>query len=1165
MKACIRVAALAVLVFAALGEIPGERLNAQSTFGSFRGSTTDKTDAVLPGTEVRLHNVDENTDATAVSDNEGNFVFENVKPGHYALTADKEGFAKAVVDHLELAARQTLRVDVKLDVAAQVQTVEVSGAAAAVNTENATLADSKNNSDITRLPLNSRAVSTSPLAALATSPSVVKDSQGNIAVGGATSAMVGFSVDGISTASVRMNGALQDAYPSSEGIQEMKVTAFNNNAEFAQIGDVTFATKSGTNQFHGSLFEYMQNDALDATVFNFSEKAPKHFNTFGGSVGGPIIIPHLYDGKDRTFFFFDYEGNRRRTSDPQLLLVPTNAERSGNLNAFVAAEGNTLIDPFTGRPYPNNTIPSGAACKNAQDCINPVAESLLKYYPLPNANLNVLNPSFNYQTLVPIPSNTDGWDLRVDHTITSKQQVYARYSWKNVLANQGGSGLLANQFLPNVVAHDENRSLVVSYNYAIRPTLLNEFRFGFTKFQENDSFPIQGSSAISQLGLQGINISQHPTGDAFPTFLFSDGTISAIGQDRTGTTTSQSHQLTDNLTRILGHHTLRFGADVRRVSYSALMFFQPSDDYGFFTFSPGLFTNYSFGDFLLGLPQQSFFAITSPQVNAGTTQWGLYAQDEWQANSHLTVNFGLRWELLPPFVETIGDLGSFDPRSNSALLPDKFLTTLANNPSLQPVYNGFLESFNACSLSGRNTSLACSNVKTASQAGVSQGLRQVYWRDFDPRISVAYRPFRSNKTVIRAGFGIFPMTTLGPMSFNNAGNPTSDLTTNVNAVFNANNVLQPPQFQFPHTAPLDQTTTYGGGSLEQANDPLFRDPQAAQWNLTLERETNSNTQVRVSYVGMNSYRLPVTIDLNQIPPSATPYTVPAGRFVDPRAPYQNWYLLMSSENLGTANYQALQAEVIHRHSHGLWFQANYTWAKNLSDAQGSDAPTVFASEETYAAEIANRFNVAANRGNVVATPRQRFLLTGLYEIPVARSWSNSGFLNALFGGWQFSTVTTIQTGQWLTPTINSTGSNSHDASAINDQSNTNVANRTGAFLRPDLVGNPIPAHRTPSQFFNINAFTSTPVGAGRFGNAGVGILEGPGMVDIDTGLAKIFRLRERLQLRFEISFTNVLNHPNFAPPATDSTNVSTFGVLQSVLPQGSGGNRTGQAALRLDF
>jgi len=1124
---------------------------AQTTFGSIRGTTLDQSGSSIPQAQVDLHSVDENTDFMATSDDQGNFVFQNVKPGYYSLAATKEGFAKAIVDKVELAPRQDLRVDVKLALASQSQVIEVSAAAELVNTANATLSDSKLNSDITQLPLNSRAVSSSPLAALAVSPDVVKDTQGNIAVAGATSAQTGFSVDGISTANVLKNGALQDAYPSSEGIQEMTVTAFNNNAEFAQIGDVTFTTKSGTDQFHGTLFEYLQNDALDAKIFNFAEKAPKQFNTFGGSLGGPVTIPKLYNGKDKTFFFFDYEGNRKRTSAPEELLVPTEAERDGNLNALVAQEqAGPLMDPFTGQPYPNNTIPSGSACTNPKDCINPVAQALLSYYPLPNANLGVVNPSYNYETLAPIPSNTNGWDLRVDQTITSKQQIYARFSWKNALYTEGEMGAPAGQFLPNVVAHDQNRSFLVSYNYAISSKRLNEFRFGFTNFNENDSFPIQGSTAISQLGLQGINISQHPTGDAFPTFTFSDGSFSSIGQDRTGTTISKNMQFTDNFTYIKGNHTLRFGVDARRVSYSGVMFFEPSDDYGDFTFSPGQFTNYSFGDFLLGLPQQSFFAVTCPQINAGTTQYGVYGQDAWQATSHLMVNFGLRWEVLPPFDENIGDLASFDPQLNSVLIPNKFLQTISNNSDLQMQYTGFLESFNACSLPQRNMALPCSNVTTASGAGVTQGLRKLYLRDFDPRISVAYRPFKNSKTVVRAGFGIFTMTTLGPMSWNNAGNPTSDLITNVNSVSNGT-----PEFQFPQTAPATSSITYGGGSLEEANDPNWRDPQSAQWNLTIERQITANTIARVSYVGMASYRLPYTIDLNQIAPSTTPYTVPAGAFVDPRAPYQNWLLLMSSESEGNANYQATQAEMEHKFSHGLSFQGSYTWAKNISDAQGSDAPTTFGGEEPYAVEIANRFDLREDRGNVVATPRQRLLVTGTYQLPFKAA--RSSLLKAVLEGWNASTVTTLQTGQWLTPTI----------SPIYDQSNTDMVVRSGggAMARPDCIGNPIPSNQTPQDFFNINAFAPTPAGAGRFGNCGLGILQGPGMIDVDAGLAKHFRITERLGLRFEASFTNVLNHTNYAPPATNVSNPSTFGVLESALPQGSGGNRTGQLALRLDF
>ena len=1145
----VRAAPLAMLLLLAAAWTA----RAQSTFGDIRGTVSDVSGAVIPSATVTVHSLEQNFNRTATTNDAGEFVVQNLQPGHYSITVEHDGFSKGVVPATELDARQDLRIPVTLNIAAAATTVEVSAGSAQLNTENGTVSNTLSQQQMVQLPMNSRAVSSSPLASLALLPSVVEDSQGNIAVGGATASQVGFSVDGISTANVRSNGALHDAYPSAEGIQETKVTAFNNNAEFAQIGDVTFTTKSGTNQWHGSGFEYFQNDALDATIYDFASKAPKNFNDFGGSLGGPVVLPGLHALRDRTFFYADYEGNRKTQSYPEQLLVPTAAERAGNLTALVEApgQGAPVNDPFTGAAYPNNTITN----------INPVAAQLLGYVPLPNANGN----GYNYQTLVPIPSNTDGWDVRVDETLTGKQSVYARYSWKNLMNSEGGSGLTANQFLPNVVAHDQNRSLLASYNDVVRNDLVNEIRFGFTNFNESDSFPIEGATAIANLGLQGVNLSAHPTGDAFPTFSFSDGTFSNIGQDRTGKTLSQTIEFTDNLSWMLGAHSLKFGVDARHVRYNALMFFQPSDDYGDFTFYPGLFTNYALGDLLLGLPQESFFAITSPQINATSTQWGVYGQDEWQVSPRLTVNFGLRWELLPPFDESQGDLGSFDPAINSVLVPDKFLqagsTTMASNAAYQTVYNGFQESFNACSLGNR--ALPCSNVATASEAHVTQGLRQLYELDLDPRVSLAWRPFGNDGTVVRAGFGIFTQTTLGPMSFNNAGNPTSNLLTNVNAVSGANGGLAvvQPAFRFPQTAPSSTSVTLGGGSLEQANDPHFRDPQAAQWNLTVERQVTQSDVVRLSYVGMSNYRLPVTIDLNQIPASTIPWDTgaTAGPFVDKRAPYQNWTLLMSSENIGQSSYEAGIAEWDHRTSHGLSLHANYTWAKNLSDAQGSDAPTVFASEEAYAVEIANRFDLKSDRGNVVATPRQRALISGTYDLPFGakRMWSGPRVVNALLGGWETSTVTTMQTGNWLTPTT----------SPAFDQSNTGMALRSGggAILRPDC-GFSDPYRATmPGVFFNPGAFAEAPAGAGRFGTCGVGILQGPDLIDVNGGLAKVMAIHEHTQVRFEATFTNVLNRSNFAPPQTNISNTATFGALTAVLPQGLGGNRTGQLGLRVDF
>ena len=329
------------------------------------------------------------------------------------------------------------------------------------------------------------------------------------------------------------------------------------------------------------------------------------------------------------------------------------------------------------------------------------------------------------------------------------------------------------------------------------------------------------------------------------------------------------------------------------------------------------------------------------------------------------------------------------------------------------------------------------------------------------------------------------------------------------------------------------------------------DPQSAQWNLTVERQLSANTSLRVSYAGMNSYRMTVTEDLNQIAPSSTPY-VPSP-YVDPRAPYQNWFTLLSTENAGSANYQSLQMQATHQMGHGLFFQASYAFTKSLSDAQG-DAPSSFASEVAYGVAVSNRFDLAADRGNVEGTPRQRFQLNGIYQLPLGsnRKWMNkSRWLDAVAGGWDVNTVTLLQSGPWLTPTI----------SATDDQTNTDILNR-GTLLRPDCVGNPAGADGV---YFNPAAFAATPAGAGRYGNCGVGILEGPGTVAVAAGLSKTFLIRERLKLRFESTFTNILNHTNFAPPAMNISNTQTFGVLQSAQTAANAGNRTGQVALRMDF
>jgi hypothetical protein len=1133
----------------------------QSTFGGIIGVVKDAGQGVVIGAQATLTSVDDGAQRIANTDSNGEFEFINLKPGHYEVLVHSDGFADYKVSSLQLDARQSLRLDVSLKLATSSQTVEVSSQAAPlINTENGTIGDSKDFTEISSLPVNYRGATTSPLAMLTTVPGVQQDANGNVSVGGGLPSQVQYSVDGSSTVNIRQNGALGDMNPSSELISEFKVTEFNNNAEFSQLGDVTISTKSGGDQFHGSAFEYLQNDAFDARTWNTTDKPHKAFNTFGGSLGGPLEIPKLVHGKTGTFFFADFEANRRRFSTPLFLFVPTNAMRQGDFSAL----STPLLDPFTGSPYPGNRLPSGSQCANSQDCINPVATSLLKnYLPAPNINVSAANfgSQANYLQQTPTPSDTNGFDLRFDHTINSKQSVFVRWSWKHLTAQSLTDTALntVNNFLPADQDAEHNNNVIVSHNFLITNNLVNEARFGLSFWQFQVHFPIEGADAISSLGLTGLDLSDHPTAGAFPTFNFSDdsGNYSPIGRDKDGVTKSQTIQFADNLTWMKGRHTMKFGVDVRRVAYQDLESFGGSDDFGAFTFDQGIFTGNAFANLLLGLPTKTYVAQSGPDVHAHTIQTGLYAQDEFHINDRLTLTYGLRWQALPAFVSDLGNLTAFDIRNGGIIIPN------GNQP--RP---GFLATINSCNpadpnnsedpcgtptpadvalgcvpVAGAAPSMPCAPIEHAGKVGLGPGLRQFYGRNFQPRVGFAFRPFGNNKTVLRGGFGIFTMTNLGQLSFNTTNIDVSVVRTTANSFTNGQ-----PAYQFPSARTQDAPAAIAGtGDFYQNTLTNYRDPQSAQWNLTAERELASSITLRESYVGLSSYRMSQTVDLNQVEPSATaPNPNPK--------PYTNWGRVLSTTNSGHVSYNGLQSELNIRARRGLTLQATHVWAKNLGDI-GGDAPSAFNPEIIYGTPVANRFDLAGNRGNMAGTRRNRFLLSGVYDIPIGanrRFFAHMGKVSDLaFGGWSVSTVSLWETGPYLTPTTSSSY----------DPGNLNLSYR-GAFQRPDCIGNGNVANPATGSLFNINAFN--PIPAGPVGDCGVGILEGPGTATIAAGLSKTFQLNERMHLRFESTFTNIFNHPNFAPPPTNVTSTS-FGIVQNVQTAENSGNRTGQLGLRLEF
>jgi len=993
-----------------------------------------------------------------------------------------------------------------------------------------------NNQEVTELPSNYRGASTSPLNAIVSSANVIQDQNGNIALTGSLPFATDYSVDGTSTVNVVNNTPSRNMYPSSEMLSEFKISAISNNAEFASTGDVTVTTKSGGNAIHGSAFEYLQNRDLDATTYGSSQKQAKSWNTFGGSLSGPVVIPKIYNGHDRTFFFIDSEENRKPGSTLIVNNVPTAAMDSGNLNGVA---GKTAVDPFSnGVPFPNNQIPLSE--------LNPVAEKLLTtYYPLPNYNSG--STTGDYRSLLPLQNETNGYDIRLDQYIKSKNQLFGRWTWKNIPYQGISRANSIAQTLPPITYNETDKNLIISDSYTITSHIVNEFRFGLSFLDSSQSFPYQGAAVVANLGLTGLDLSNAGNQGGFPGFNFSSGTgFSRIGHGAIGPQNSVTYQYTDNASWIKGKHTIKVGIDYRDVHYNRINNFGGSDEFGSMTFNGG-FSGNAFANLLLGLPATNTVYDIGPPIDQVSNHFATYAQDEWRASRSLTISFGLRWEIQPPFTEKNGNIANFLPINGGEMVYPNIAAKVL------PPAASVLYTINDCSLTPLpNPALPCSPVVTASQAGLPQGLRQTYFGDYNPRLGIAYRPFSNDKTVFRAGIGLFTVPTLGGVAYQMTGTASTNSPTYVNAIVNGQ-----PLFRLPSVA-------YGNGGLvpsdvgtytfDVAQTTDYKDPQSAQWNVTVERQFLGSWTGRASYIGENSYRLPVQIDQNQCHPT------PHGPCV---APFPQWGPIYTLANVGFGNYQDLELQVSHRLASGFYMQATYDWAKDLSNAN-NDGPVGFGAEQGNGSPaggpLNDRFSTRNERGNDPGPRRSRFLATGIYLLPFGHGRQflakSNGFVNGVLGGWQLSAIILAQTGPFMT---------AWDSNPADSAANLNEAERSSA-VRPDQIGNCNLSNPGPNGWFNLNAFALTPQGAGRIGNEGIGNCVGPPTTTVSGGLSKNFPIREHLRMRFEATFTNILNHPNFIqPPTMDVSSPSAFGVTQTVQTAENGGNRVGQLSLRLDF
>ncbi len=1103
---------------------------AQSTFGSFVGSIKDPQGAVVVGATVKLYRVGTASVQTAVTGADGQYTLLNIEAGSYRMVVEFAGFQTLQFTGLTLQARETQRVDGTLKLGQQSESVSVEAAAAVINTDTSNLSETRSGIELNTLPLavSSRGSgSTSPYSTLTSQAGVQTDSAGNISVAGAKPSLLSVTVDGISTMNVRSSIPAAELFPSFNTIEEIRISQNANAAEFGGISDITTVTRGGSNHGHGGAFDNYETAGFNSKDPFAATKPKLVMNDFGIFYGGPVIIPHLYDGHDKTFYFLSYEGLRLPQQSNVIQSVPTAAMRSGDLSAYA-----TQVNNAAGVPYAGNKIP-------ASD-ISSVSQNLLtRYYPLPNYGPSNAT-SNNYQQNFSTPITSDQGDARIDRTLTPHQNIYARYSYKqrNVStpptsnASTGGSALIGVFRKP-----EKDTSLAVAYNYVITPSLLNELRGGLSKFITETSFN-DNSAAFTSIGITGIPDLISPTVAASPNVRITGFT--APGGTGSSKGSSNTYQIIDNVTWSRNQHTVKMGGDWRRMyAYAGNVF--GSSRLGRYVFNGsstvGKKVGVPFASFLVGYPDSTTVSdVLAPDMNGRGNAYAVYVQDDWKITSSLTLNFGLRYEYHPMLR---------DKYENSAQFLANYYSNINGTnvrgavvvPTQYAIDHNVLEAF--------RSGIAPMPILTAQQAGISTALVSVSKNDFAPRFGFAWRPLHNDKTVIRGGFGRFIAGALGGNVVGGWAVSGSAVNTYSNSYVNGR-----PALSFPSPFGI-ATSAVGSLDFDYAVSPTYRDPTVQQWNLTVEQDLGFNTGLRASYAGSHGQNLGMYSDVNQLPyGTGTPSLS--------QRPFPTLNSIYTVLNLASSNYNAMTLEANHRMTRGLQFQGSYTFARNLSEEGGMN-PTTNASE--IGGSPSDVYHIGKDYGNVIYTRRNRFMASFLYDLPFGRNrmflGSSSSFVNALVNDWQLAGYYLQQSGPFLTPIT----------SAVDPTGTGMISKGVQSYARPDKVPgiSPYTTGLGARNALNSGAFVNPGANIGRQGTASVGSVVGPGTNTFSTSLMKSVSFTEQIELQVGAQVQNLFNHHNYDVPASLDIATSNFGQITSVQTKDNAGPRAVALTARFSF
>jgi Carboxypeptidase regulatory-like domain/TonB dependent receptor len=1147
----------------------------QAASGTIQGMVTDASGAVVPDASVTVTSTEQGFNRQASTNQQGEYVFTLLPAGHYSLKVEKQGLSTYTHTDFGLEVGQTVDVPVSLTMASVNQQVQVTGAVPQLDTSDANVSTEISEKAIRELPLNQRNVfglvflnSAVTNTALTQWTGGTSSNQPNadqdisfLNFGGSRFGDTEFLLDGHWDIDGQWGGIIY--VPGVDETQEFRLQSNSFSAQygFSSGNVVNVITKSGTNDYHGDVFEFLRNDDLDANNFfaNGAGIPRKHFerNQFGATFGGPVYIPHLYHGHNKTFFFVDYEGLRASSPVTATQTVPTAAERAGDFSSLLGAQIGTdalgrpilagaVYNPYSTRaitagqidsetglratstgyirdPYPGNMIPQGQWDK--------LATKLLTYWPSPtnSASFN------NFVESASSPQKQDAFTVRIDQNIDDKSRLFVRFSKKNEFKT-GDVALYgaADPGGPGVLNGDNRWDFGLGYTRTLSDTLVMSANLGWNRWIETNV--AQGNPFdVSALGWPGsLNVG----GGVFPSVNVSG--YAGLGSGAPQVAPREARTVSLDFNKVHGKHLFTFGFDLYDQYYNnlspgnATLNFGSTLTAGPDPFNPTANTGFALASFLVGAGSGNFNQTGSQTSNKKYYAW--YFQDDWKLTPKLTLNLGLRYEFQTSPTDRFNTLSWFDPT--------------ATNP---------ISAQSGAPAPGELVFTGGSNGRDVIEPN---------YVNFAPRIGIAYHPW--SKLVVRAAYGIFYPAQIS-LAVDGNLNGFSQSTPWVSTASNGVNIIEPATDAFQTGLLPLQGNSLGGltnvGQNVNAIQHNWRSPYVQDWTIGIQYALTNSDTVEAQYVGNHGIRLPVSggININQIPdsnlalgvaaltaPVANPYyplitssscgldqpTVEYGQLLRPFPEFCN----VNSQQvpIGSDTYNALMLTWNHRFSHGLQLLASYTRSKWLDDTTGNAAWSWGASNNQFR----DNNNIALDKSVDASDTPNSFVVSLVYELPVGRGRAVGAGMNRVLdtfvGGWQVAGIGTFRSGVPLDIT-----------------SNQNTTYSFGGNQNPNIIANPVLAHPTVNEWFNTAAFTyASPL---TFGDSprNNAQLRGPGTNNWDLSVQKYFTLSERFKLQFRSEFFNAFNHPRFVNPDTGLGDPA-FGTIQ-----GSFAPRDVQLALKL--